>query len=135
MNNPVLVRNVMVTNPFTVFSDTKIVVATRALLQQRYSGLPVIEGDRRLVGVLSKRDCMEAALNAHYHRDWSGKVSDYMTREVETLDPETELTAAALHFIYSRYRRFPVTENGLLIGQISRTNVLQALYSETDNTL
>jgi CBS domain-containing protein len=116
---------------YTVTPDNDILVAAAAFLQLGISGAPVIDSNRKVVGVLSKRDCLKAVLNAHYHQDRGGMVQDYMVQPVETLDSSTELTEAAVKFVNSRYRRFPITEDDKLIGQVSRSDILQALFDNT----
>ena len=59
--------------------------------------------------MLSKRDCLKAALNASYHKQWGGVVADYMSPDPETLDADLDLVDAAEHMIASSFRRFPVT--------------------------
>jgi signal-transduction protein with cAMP-binding, CBS, and nucleotidyltransferase domain len=54
------------------------------------------------------------------------KVSDYMTKDVQTLPPTTNVVEAAVEFLNSPIRRFPIVENGKLIGQVSRRHILRA---------
>lgn len=106
---------------------TEINQAVAVLLKQNVSGAPVVDSAGRLTGVLSMKDCLKAALHATYHQEWGGTVADYMSSPVESLDIGTDLITAAQHFVDSSYRRFPVLENGRLVGQISRGDVLKAL--------
>lgn len=100
------------------------------LLERRFSGAPVTDETGNLVGVLSKKDCLRAALDASYHQAWGGVVADYMSREVEALDAGLELVPAVERFLASRYRRFPVTREGRLVGQISRADLLRAMAEQ-----
>ncbi len=100
------------------------------LLQKKFSGAPVVDENGKLVGALSKKDCLMAALNASYHQQWGGVVADYMSTSVETLDANLDLVAAAERFLGSHYRRFPVMENGRMTGQISRADLLRALAEQ-----
>jgi CBS domain-containing protein len=97
------------------------------LLEKHYSGAPVVDGAMKLVGVLSKKDCLRAALNASYFQEWGGSVADYMSADVETLDADLDLVQAAERFLKNNYRRFPVMREGRLIGQISRADLLRAI--------
>ena len=106
---------------------TEITRAMHILLDRRISGAPVVDDYGALVGVLSKKDCLHAALHASYHRDWSGAVERFMSRDVETMDAGLDIVAAAQRFVDSSYRRFPVLAEGQLVGQISRADVLRAL--------
>lgn len=105
----------------------EITRAMQILLDRRLSGAPVVDDYGTLVGMLSKKDCLHAALHASYHHDWGGAVEGYMTRNVETMEAELDMVTAAQRFIDSSYRRFPVLSETRLVGQISRADVLRAL--------
>jgi CBS domain-containing protein len=70
---------------------------------------------------------MRVVLNAGYYADYGGRVADYMTTTVETVGPDESLVTVAKRFLEKGYHRYPVVENGRLIGQISRRDVLRAL--------
>ena len=114
----------------TLRPEMEINRAVAILLEKGYSGAPVVDGAGELVGVLSMKDCLRAALNSSYFQEWGGTVADYMSTAVETLDAELGIVQAAEHFLDSRYRRFPVTSEGRLIGQISRVDLLRALAEQ-----
>jgi signal-transduction protein with cAMP-binding, CBS, and nucleotidyltransferase domain len=52
-----------------------------------------------------------------------------MTRDVKTMSPENNVVEAATEFLNSPIRRMPVVENGVLIGQVSRIDILRAAKS------
>jgi len=111
----------------TLSPDTEINRAVAVLLERDISGAPVVDANGSLVGMLSMRDCLQAALKDAYHQEWGGTVAQYMATEIETLDADLDIVRAAERFVASRYRRFPVMANGRLVGQISRSDVLKAL--------
>lgn len=127
MNGTPTVADYMSRELITLRMDTEITRAMATLLHRRISGAPVLDNAGRLVGVLSRKDCLRAGLHAVYHQEPGGQVADYMAREVETLSPEIDIVRACEHFIASSYRRFPVMQEGRLVGQISRADVLRAL--------
>lgn len=127
MNEILRIGDYMVTDLITLTADMEIIKAMTILLDKKISGAPVVDGKGDLIGVLSKKDCLRAALNASYHQDWGGTVADYMSVKVDTLDVDTDLVQAAEHFLSSSYRRFPVLSDGRLAGQISRADLLRAL--------
>lgn len=127
MNEILRIGDYMVTDLITLSADMEIIKAMTILLDKKISGAPVVDEKGDLVGMLSKKDCLRAALNASYHQDWGGTVADYMSAQVETLDIDTDLVQAAEHFLASSYRRFPVLSDGRLAGQISRADLLRAL--------
>ena len=110
--------------------EMEINQAVAILLEKGYSGAPVVDGARRLVGVLSMKDCLSAALNASYFQEWGGTVADYMSTSVETLDADLDIVQAAERFLNSRFRRFPVMSEGRLVGQVSRVDLLRALAEQ-----
>ena len=131
MSTPIAtVADCMKVDLVTLSPDTEIVRAVAILLENRVSGASVLDASGELVGVLSKRDCLKAALNASYYKQWGGIVADYMSPNPETLDADIDLVDAAERMIASSFRRFPVTRNGRFVGQISRTDVLQALSAQ-----
>jgi len=127
MKTPIRVRDIMHRDLLCLSPETEINAALRALLSKEVSGAPVVDSHGNLIGVLSQKDCIRAALDAHYHHVWGGPVSSYMSNPVETLEPTMALVNAAHFFTNSQYRRFPVVENARLVGQVSRRDVLEAL--------
>ncbi|MDH3582011.1 MAG: CBS domain-containing protein [Hyphomicrobiales bacterium] len=120
-------RDFMATKLMTLTPETDIHQAMRLLLDNRLSGAPVVNGEGKLVGVLSKKDCLKVAFSASYHKEWGGPVANYMSRDVQTVEADTDIVEVAEIFLRGPYRRFPVMENGRLVGQISRHDVLRAL--------
>lgn len=105
----------------------------KILLAARISGAPVVDHKGRLLGVVSKRDCLEVLYNTSYHQDWGGCVEDYMSKEVAIIESGTDIAKAADIFMNSTFRRFPVLKNGRLLGQISRADLLRALEEHWAN--
>lgn len=127
MKNFPMIREYMATDLITLSPNTEITHAMMTLLNARISGAPVVGETGLLVGVLSKKDCLKAALSASYYQEWGGAVADYMSMKIETLDGDLDVIQAAEAFLASPYRRFPVLDEGNLIGQVSRSDILKAL--------
>jgi len=121
------VADIMATRLITFTPDTDIHEAIRILLDKRISGAPVVDAEGRLVGVLSKKDCLKVVFSTQYHDDWGGPVRDFMSAPVETLDADLDIVSAAQAFLKSNFRRFPVLRDGRLVGQVSRYDVLNVL--------
>ena len=101
--------------------------AMNVLLDEDISGAPVVDEHGELIGVLSGRDCLSVVFKASYHQDPAGRVADYMSRDVETIDADTDIVEVVETFYQSRYRRFPVVSHGRLVGAISRRDILRAV--------
>jgi predicted transcriptional regulator len=111
----------------TLTPEMEINRAVTVLLDNNISGAPVIDATGRLVGLLSMKDCLAAALKDTYYQEWGSTVGNYMSKEVETLNADLDIVNAAEKFVSSNFRRFPVMSDGRLVGQISRADVLKAL--------
>ena len=121
------VREAMATNLVTFTPQTDIHRAIRVLLDRHLSGAPVVDDAGRLVGMLSKKDCLRVAFEASYHRTPAGRVADFMHADVRVIPPDMDVVQAAELFLDEVYGRFPVVEGDRLVGQISRHDVLRAL--------
>jgi CBS domain-containing protein len=117
----------MSTDLVTFTPDTDIHRAVGMLLENRISGGPVVDERGRLVGILSSKDCLRVVFSASYHKEPGGTVSDFMSRDVKTVDADANIVEVAEMFVKGPYRRFPVMENGQLAGQLSRHDILKAI--------
>jgi len=122
-----VVKDYMARTLVTVKPETDVLDAIHELITHRIAGLPVVDDEGNLVGMLSELDCMKVALNAGYHGNWGGPVRDFMSDGIKTVDAEMSIIDLAQLFITSRFRRFPVMLGNRLVGQISRRDVLRAL--------
>jgi len=112
----------------TFTPDTDLFDAINLLLEHRITGAPVICEDGKLIGLLSEADCLKAILTLTYHEEeMGGRVGDYMSPEVYTINHDDDIIAVAEDFINNGRRRLPVVKDGKLVGQISRRDVLRAV--------
>jgi CBS domain-containing protein len=122
-----IVKDYMTGKLVTFQPETDVLDAIHELVTHGIAGAPVTDNHGDLIGMLSELDCMKIALQAGYHGQWGGPVSDYMTRDTETVDAEMSIVDLAERFLETRFRRFPVVKDHRLVGQISRRDVLRAL--------
>ncbi len=127
MLKSVKVRDYMAAHLVTLSPDMEILRAIHTLVEHRISGAPVVDQRGNLVGVLSEQDCMRVALNAGYYEQYGGRVNEYMSKDVRTVEADASILELAQRFIDTPYRRYPVVQNNRLVGQISRRDVLRAL--------
>lgn len=124
----VTVRDYMSTRLMTFTPEMEVMNAVHQLVKSGHSGAPVVDADGKLVGMLSERDCMQIAMIAAQDTCVAGPISRYMSAKVQTVSSEMSLTQLASMFINnSNFRRYPVVDNGKLVGQISRSDVLRAI--------
>jgi len=120
-------KDCMNRNLVSVRPDDDVLAAVRVLVDNRISGVPVIDNIGNLLGIITEKDCMAIALSAGYHGQMGGKVSDYMSREVTSVDSGTPVVEIAEHFAKRNFRRLPVLESGRVVGVVSRRDVLWLL--------
>ena len=122
------VSNYMTTNLLTFKPDTDVMSAIGQLLKRAHSGAPVCNEAGLLVSMLSEKHCLKVAVIANYEGVSRVVVGDFMSQNPSSLSPEMTLLDAATRFLDTPYKRFPVVESGRLVGQLSRSDILRAIY-------
>ena len=118
--------DVMATELATLSPDMDAFDAIWLLLDTRVSGAPVVDQDNRFLGVFSEKTSMSVLLGAAYDQLPSSSVEAFMDRDMgRVIDENTDLPTMAAKFEDTRYRRLPVLRDGVLIGQVSRRDVLR----------
>ncbi len=122
------VSDYMSRNLTTFSPDQSVMEVMNVLIKKKISGGPVVNDKNELLGIISEGDCMKEISNSRYHNHpmQDVKVQDHMVTAVETLDGGMNVFDAADKFLSSRRRRFPILENGKLVGIISQKDVLKA---------
>ncbi|MDQ1241170.1 MAG: hypothetical protein QG550_421 [Pseudomonadota bacterium] len=120
-------RDYMARNLVVLAPEMDVLHAIGIFVEKQISGAPVLDRFGTLVGMLSEKDCMRIALSAGYYGEWGGRVEEYMHAPVATIDADMPIVEVAQLFAEREYRRYPVTEDARLVGQISRSDVLRAL--------
>ena len=115
---------IMTSDLVTVRPDASVQEAIDVLLNQQISGLPVVEDDGRLVGVITEFALLAVAYDK---RVKNHSVRHHMTRDVIAVDVDDPISRIADLCIVHRVRRVPVMKDGRLVGIISRRDVLRAL--------
>lgn len=124
-------RDYMARNLVTLSPEMDVLHAISIFVEKQISGAPVLDRFGNLVGMLSEKDCMRIALTAGYYGEWGGRVQEYMHSPVTTIDADMPIVEVAQLFAEREFRRYPVTEDARLVGQISRSDVLRALQELT----
>ena len=127
MLRKVLVRDYMAKRLVTLQPDDEVIRAVHVLIENHIAGAPVVDADGNLMGMLTEKDCMKVLVNATYHSEFGGLVAEFMTTEVDVMQADDTIVAAAERFLNQRYHRYPVMDNNQLVGQISRADVMRAL--------
>lgn len=128
-SEPILVSDYMTRNLITFKENQPIEEVIETLIKNKISGGPVVNENNQLIGIISEGDCMKQISESRYYNlpiDKSSTVQKAMVKEVETIDGNMNIFDAANKFLESKRRRFPIVENGKLVGQISQKDILKA---------
>ncbi len=115
------VKDIMTDQVFVVSPEATIDEAISLLLDHRVSGLPVVDRDHLLLGVITEFDIIDLVYKADIEESL---VADYMTKEVSSLDVEASLDEAANIFCNNSIRRVPIVREGRLVGVLSRHDLI-----------
>jgi CBS domain-containing protein len=142
-------EDVMTRDVISIDPDATVLQAARLMLQHRISGLPVIDKDGRLVGVVSEGDFLRrretktehrrsrwleflmgpGRIAAEYSHSHGSKVSEVMTEDVQTVDDFTPLEDIVERMEHRRVKRVPVMCGGEVVGIVTRSNLMHAMVS------
>lgn len=138
---------IMTTTVISLSSNETVEEAVRLMLAHHVSALPVLDAEGEVIGLISEGDLMRRVRNTgDVRRSWwleifarasenveefvklrSQHVADVMTRKVLSVDEETPVSEIAKLLETHRIKRVPVLRGGLLVGIVSRANLLHAL--------
>jgi CBS domain-containing protein len=125
-------KDVMSTNVISVKEDDPILEAVQLLVENNISGMPVLNDDMTLTGILSEKDLV----NLFYeNQEADGKtVGDYMTHPAVSFDGNNALLNVCNFLVKNIFRRVPITSGGKLVGIISIQDILNSvLKSRQEN--
>lgn len=112
------VREVMTSAPVSSNPDAKVDLIAKLMLDQNCGEIPICE-DGKVIGVVTDRDiaCRSFAVGRKNPLDVTAR--EIMTRNVYTISPDNDVSAALQMMEENKVRRLPVTENGNLVGIVS----------------
>lgn len=131
------VRDAMTPNPITIRPTTLLREVEELFEAHDFNGVPVVDEQNHLVGVLTKFDLLKAfsldshALVPHYDDIMEQAAEAVMTREPVNVSPQMPLSRLLQKLVEMRTKSLPVVENGLVVGVIAREDVLKALRRAT----
>lgn len=143
-------KDVMSVKVVTISSKATVFEAAKLMLDRRISGLPVVDDQGHLVGIVTEGDLLrrieigtelhpslrspgsksDFRLYREFFKSHGKNVEDIMSRDVVRVFENTPLTEAAGLLELKRIKRVPVMRNGKMIGIVSRADFLRALVSQ-----
>jgi CBS domain-containing protein len=137
------IGELMTRDVITVTPGTSLKVVATLLVERRISGVPVCDGDGRVLGVISEADIIwktqgyrpERSRFLRWVVDKTGgdfvrldarNAGDAMTTPALTVGPDADVTSAARLMVERRVNRLPVVEDGRLVGIVTRADLVRA---------
>ena len=135
------VRDIMTAEPRVVSADTPLRQAAQDMVRAGIGGLPVVDEQGRVIGMLSERELMRHLLSAYLHGGSAGAttttkappgagrrlVRDVMTRQVLCVSPDQPLAEVASIMTSKDVDRVPVVGGGRLVGLLTRGDIVRKL--------
>jgi CBS domain-containing protein len=148
-----LAKDIMEKNVVTINEDESVEDVARLLIEKGISGVPVVDADNNLKGIISDGDLIYRDKQIHIpavvqildstifveslkkfqeelKKITAYKVKDMMTTKVITVDVNTPIEEIATLMIEKRINRVPVLEKGKVVGIITRQNVLKSMIGK-----
>ena len=118
---PMIARDIMTRKVCTIHPEASAQEAAQLLVQMRISGLPVVNADNKIIGIVTEADIISKV-------DKEGLcVADIMSHEVIAVGEETLVSEIAMLLTERKIKRVPVVEDDKLVGIVSRADIVHAV--------
>ncbi|MCG8529231.1 MAG: CBS domain-containing protein [Desulfovibrionales bacterium] len=148
-------HDLMTENPQTIAPDDDIVKAARIMLDNRYNGLPVVEEDGTLVGIICQSDLINqhkrlnipslftvldgiiplrssSDMDAEMRKISASKVAEAMTPAPTSVSEDAPIDEIATLMVDNKYHSLPVVKNGKLVGIVGKEDILRTLLPKEE---
>jgi len=140
-------KDIMTETVIACVPETKLEDVVKTLADNGISGMPVIDAQQRVVGLISESDLLlsdrlepprvKTALYGWYilrqsvidraAQERGLRAEDVMTTDVITFDPEARVERIAETMVARKINRVPIVEGGKLVGILSRADIIRAM--------
>ena len=126
-------KDIMTTQVICIHKDTPVFEAIKLMIENNITGIPVIEDDNTLIGIISEQDVLR--LYNTYEKEKDRKVNDFMTQPAIHFDQNEYVIDICHCLMDNSIRRVPVTSNGKVVGVISRTDILKNILNSWNSNI
>lgn len=150
LDRELLARDIMTREVISVGPEEKVENVAQLLVDHKISGIPVVDAEHRILGIITEKDLMIKAgelkvpfyitlfdsiiflenpirFNNNLKKYTAYRVKDAMTRKVVTIEEEAPVTEAVNLMQKNNINRLPVVRNGKLVGIVTRNDILKSL--------
>ena len=114
----------------TIGPDMQIMKAVDFLLRHRVTGVPVVDSDGGLLGIITETDLLKLVTEGiRGQPPTEATVAEYMSTDVVTVPPTMDIYYVAGIFLKNKFRRLPVVEDGKIVGAITRFDLLRVVQA------
>ena len=121
MENLSQAKDIMSKDVITISENETLGVAIKRLVQSRISGMPVIDENQKMVGIISEKDILNFIFCGHLK---DTKVFEAMSKDVIHFAPDSLIDSIALAVSQKHFRRVPIIENDKVVGIVSRRDII-----------
>lgn len=148
-----LVRDIMTRDVITTHAEAKVEKVSQMLIDNKISGIPVVDENNKLLGIITEKDLMVKAgelkvpfyltlfdsiiflenpirFNNNLKKFTASRVKDAMTTHVYTVEEESEVSEAVTIMQKHKINRVPVVRNGKLVGIVTRNDIMKTLVKQ-----
>ena len=113
-----IVRDIMTPDPVTTRDDTSIDDTAKLLTRYRITGLPVVDGNNKVIGIVSEFDLLSKQ---------GQTVGEVMSRGIISVSSDTSVDIVSHLLTDHRIRRLPVIDADQLVGIVSRADIIRGM--------
>jgi len=118
-------KDIMTKKVMCIKKDTSVIDAIKLMSEKNITGIPVVEDDMTLLGIISEQDVLRLL---HTFQEENNKiVNDFMTQPAIHFDENESLMDVCQCLKDNSIRRVPVTSKGKVVGVISRSDILKCI--------
>jgi CBS domain-containing protein len=118
-------KDIMTSDIVSTQKNTPVYQAVNLMLEHGITGIPVVDENDGLLGILTEKDVLRLHNAPDFGQDHT--VEDYMTQPAVFFDEEEDLVDICNCLIEQPFRRVPVTSKGKLVGIISRRDIIKCI--------
>lgn len=125
-------KDIMTEEVICVHRDTPVIDAIQTMVSNKVTGVPVVDEDMALVGILSAQDVLRLF---HTHKQEKDRTAgEFMTQPAISFDERDRLLDVCYRLRDSSIRRVPVTSDGKVKGIVSRADILKCILELSQET-
>jgi len=121
-------KDLMTKEVITVNEEMSVVNLAKILCENKISGVPVVDKDKKLVGVVTEKDLINIIFSGNVRNT---KVGDIMSRNIIKFTPDTDIDKIALAISEKNVRRVIIVDDkDKVVGIVSRRDIIKMLIEE-----